>query len=91
MTVDPRVQALIEAPLRSAKTRQPPAAKADRCHYATPGSGPLGETCGSCRHLARVQLARTYLKCERMRAHWTGGAGTDIKARDRACSGWERR
>lgn len=58
-------------------------------HAAPPGSGPQGETCGSCRHLARKRMAKTYLKCALMQAIWTGGGGTDVRARDPACAKWE--
>jgi hypothetical protein len=58
-------------------------------HAAPVGSGPAGETCGSCKHLFRKSLSKTYLKCALVRSHWTGGGGTDIKARDAACSKWE--
>jgi hypothetical protein len=34
-------------------------------------------------------MAKTYLKCELMKAYWTGGAGSDIKARAPACRRWE--
>ena len=51
-----------------------------------PGTGPEGETCGSCEHLYRVRLANTYLKCGLMRGKWTGGGGTDVKARAPACA-----
>ena len=58
--------------------------------YAAPvGSGPKGETCGSCKHLFRNRMARVYLKCALTRAKWTGGGGTDIKARAPACAKWE--
>jgi hypothetical protein len=61
-----------------------------RGHAAAPGSGPQGETCGSCRHLARNRpSSRAYLKCGLMEAAWTGGAGTDVRARDPACSQWQ--
>lgn len=56
-----------------------------------PGTGPEGETCKSCQHLARVEYANVYLKCALMRAKWTGGGGTDVKARAPACSKWESR
>lgn len=59
-------------------------------YAAPPGSGPAGETCGSCKHLYRNQLAKTYLKCELMHASWTGGGKTDVRARSPACSRWER-
>jgi len=54
-----------------------------------PGSGPSGETCGSCKHLYRNRMAKVYLKCSLCRAKWTSGAGTDIKARSPACSKWQ--
>lgn len=58
-------------------------------HVAKPGTGPVGETCGSCKHLFRNEMARVYLKCALMRAVWTGGGGTDVRARDPACIKWE--
>ena len=60
-------------------------------HAWPPGTGPAGETCGSCRHLTRKRMARVYLKCWLMRARWTGGGATDIKAKDPACAKWEFR
>ncbi len=60
-------------------------------HAAPPGSGPAGETCKSCRHLARNQMAKVYLKCELMRAIWTGGGGTEVRAQDPACRRWGAR
>lgn len=57
-------------------------------HAAPVGSGPPGETCGTCQHLSRRTMAKTYLKCELMRAKWTGGGATDVRARDAACSKW---
>jgi hypothetical protein len=58
-------------------------------YAAAPGTGPDGETCGSCRHLYRKHMSKTYLKCFLMRRHWTGGSGTDIKAKSPACKVWE--
>jgi hypothetical protein len=58
-------------------------------HAWRPGTGPEGETCGSCKNLYRNVMAKTYLKCALMREHWTGGGGTDVKARDPACKFWE--
>lgn len=55
---------------------------------SSPGSGPTGETCGTCTHLSRIRKAKTYLKCALLRAHWTGGPGTDIRARTPACHFW---
>lgn len=66
--------------------------KAHAGYAATPGTGPMGETCHSCKHYAynEGRTARAYRKCALMRAIWTGGPGTDIKAGSPACSKWER-
>lgn len=53
-----------------------------------PGTGPAGETCGSCAHLVRKQVSKTYLKCELARGIWTGGRGSDVLARSPACGKW---
>jgi len=58
-------------------------------HAAPIASGPAGETCGSCRHMHHNRMANVYLKCELMRATWTGGPGTDVRAGDAACAKWE--
>lgn len=55
-------------------------------HVAPPGTGPKGETCGTCKHIRRF---RRYRKCDLARPNWTGGPGTDILARDAACMKWE--
>ena len=53
------------------------------------GSGPAGETCGSCKHLYPNRMAKVYWKCGLMRKFWTGGAGTDIRRAWAACEKWE--
>lgn len=59
-------------------------------HFATPGMGPAGETCGSCAYYRSVEYHnKTYPKCGRTKAVWTYGAGSDIRKKDAACSGWE--
>lgn len=58
-------------------------------YAAPPGTGPAGETCGSCRHIARLRYARIYLKCELNERAWTHGRKTDILARTPACRKWE--
>lgn len=58
-------------------------------YAAVPGTGPAGETCSTCRHIYRKRMAKTYIKCALMQVRWTGGAGTDIKAKAPACSKWE--
>ena len=57
-------------------------------HATAPGTGPAGETCGSCAHLYRRQMAKVYHKCELNRAKWSGGGKTDVKVRDPACEKW---
>ena len=57
-------------------------------YAATPGTGPAGETCGSCGNHAIVQHAKAYHKCRLMRQMWTGGIKTDIRVRSQACSLW---
>ena len=58
-------------------------------HAWRPGTGPEGETCKTCRHLVRKVMSKAYLKCGLMRAHWTGGGGTDVRAGDPACREWQ--
>jgi len=58
-------------------------------YAAPPGSGPAGEKCNTCAHFSGRMRSRRYLKCELMRAHWTGGPGTDIRARSPACARWQ--
>ena len=60
-----------------------------RGHAGPPGSGPEGETCKTCKHLTRVQYAKTYIKCRLTKATWTNGPGSDIRAKDAACWKWE--
>lgn len=59
-------------------------------YAATPGTGPAGETCKTCAHICRKTMSKTYLKCGLMRAHWTGGPGSDIRANSPACARWEK-
>ncbi len=56
-----------------------------------PGKGPAGETCKTCKHLVRLEYAKTYFKCGLCRGGWTHGVGTDIRLRSSACRLWEPR
>lgn len=51
-----------------------------------PGTGPAGETCGSCKHIVN---AGRYKKCGRNKARWTSSPKTDVLARSPACAKWE--
>ena len=58
-------------------------------YASVPGTGPAGETCSTCRYIYRKRMAKTYTKCALMVAPWTGGGGTDIRAKAPACNKWE--
>ena len=60
-----------------------------RGYYFSPGTGPAGETCGSCKHHVCKRMAKDYHKCGRARHLWTGGPASDIRVRSPACIGWE--
>lgn len=75
----------VEAPKRG-KHYVAPRGGADR-----PGTGPAGETCGSCKHMVRTYTgSKHFPKCGLNRACWTHGAKTDIRVRWAACSKWEK-
>ena len=61
-----------------------------RGHAARPGTGPDGETCGTCQHYTVKHMAKTYRKCGLTNATWTGGPGSDIRKKDPACSLWSK-
>lgn len=57
-------------------------------YAATPGTGPAGETCKTCRHRVRKYTgSKTFNKCGLVKA--TCGPGTDIKISAPACGRWE--
>lgn len=54
-----------------------------------PGTGPAGETCGSCTYCEAFHYRKRYYKCAaREGDHWKGGRATDIRPLDPACSKW---
>lgn len=55
-----------------------------------PGTGPTGETCGSCTHHVIKSMGKRYHKCLLTRPCWTGGKATDILVRAPACSKWTK-
>ena len=59
-------------------------------YAAMPGTGPEGETCGSCAncrgHTTRAD--RTFYKCALQVNAWTHGRGSDVLLRAPACSRW---
>lgn len=73
-------------PAERRKLRGPP----KRSGYAhIPGTGPEGETCGTCKH--KIAMRGRFLKCELRYETWTHGYGTDILARSPACKFWSAR
>ena len=80
-----QLQALRDAPMQAKKRRLPTPSG----HAWKPGTGPAGETCGSCKHLVHRRLAIVYLKCGANKAAWTGGRKSDVRAKDAACKKWE--
>jgi hypothetical protein len=98
VTIDPHTQAPLdlfgERPREGAMTdaerkrMRRRASERPRGHAMPSGTGPTGETCGSCRHLVRRQWSKTYLKCGLNQAAWTHGSRSDVRARDAACSKW---
>lgn len=85
---------LKDAPVRTGagrKRMRRRASEVPKGYAAQPGSGPGGETCATCRHLARKRrAARTCLKCELNRGAWTRAPGTDVRAGSPACQRWAR-
>lgn len=57
---------------------------------ARPGTGPAGETCGSCAHRCTISHGKNYQKCGLIRHRWTGGPATDIRLKSPACMHWEK-
>jgi hypothetical protein len=60
-------------------------------YAAPPGTGPSGETCGSCAYIRHSGNAGRYKKCELQRFRWTHGPGSDIRSGSPACSRWEKK
>ncbi len=58
-------------------------------YFAAPGTGPEGETCRTCKHATAKRMSKTYWKCGKASARWTGGLGSDIRLKSPACVGWE--
>lgn len=61
-----------------------------RGYAAKPGTGPKGETCGSCKHKTSG-FRRRFPKCILTRACWTHARRTDILVGADACEKWEKR
>ncbi len=92
MPVDPRIQAALDAPFAGQAASFLPKVGRGRSirkgFAAMPGTGPDGETCGSCAHCYFVQPnVKRFYKCRLTKL--THGAASDIKKRSPACARWE--
>lgn len=67
------------------------AKRPDMAHPYPPGTGPEGQSCGTCAKLREVRYSKKYFKCSVQYKHWTDGPGTDIRKKDPACLSWEPR
>jgi hypothetical protein len=68
---------------------RPPSQKRDRAHPYPPGSGPAGQSCGTCIKCVKRQFANNHYKCRVMMRFWADG--TDVRLKDPACKSWEPR
>jgi hypothetical protein len=57
-----------------------------RGYFYHPGTGPVNETCGSCKHCTGF---RRYKKCDLNKSRWTHSRTTDILVKSPACKHWE--
>ena len=59
-------------------------------YAARPGTGPEGETCGSCANcrLRTSRGGRRYHKCQLLYGAWTNGRATDVLISSPACEKW---
>ncbi len=63
-------------------------------YAAPPGTGPAGETCGTCQHkhsMSSNSGSKRFIKCLAAQERWTHGEGSDILAKSPACRAWKRR
>lgn len=61
-------------------------------HPYPPGTGPKGETCGTCRMCVKNPYRdRNYYKCRYLKFRWTCGQGTDLRLKDEACFLWKKK
>jgi len=73
---------LFGEPVNERPFKSPP----DLAHPAKPGTGPAGETCGTCAHCCRTRPGgRNYYKCFLIKKNWTNGPGSDLRLKDLAC------
>lgn len=62
-----------------------------RGYAFSPGTGPAGETCGTCRFYCSMNRGKRFAKCEKARSSWTHSRRTDVLSRAAACKFWEKK
>jgi hypothetical protein len=82
---DPDRGAMTDAERKRMRRR---AAEQPRGHAHLPGTGPTGETCGTCASLVRFTSSKAWHKCGLTRARWTFSRSTDVRVGDPACVKW---
>lgn len=70
---------------------QPKTAGQPKGYSAPPGTGPVGQTCKTCRHCRRLHWnkRKNFYKCVLIAKRWTQSYGTDIRLRSPACRNWQ--
>lgn len=69
----------------------PPRKKLGIGYAGTPGKGPTGETCGSCRFRQLAgRITRRYYKCGHERGYRSFSEASDIRLKTPACEFWIR-
>jgi len=60
-----------------------------RGYARRPGTGPEGQTCGTCANVVCKSYSRNYYKCGLVKT--TGGPATDIRLSSPACELWKKK
>jgi hypothetical protein len=92
MPLDPRIEAALKAPLRSGASAHaiaPAQARVPKGYGGIPGTGPIGETCASCRFCHPTGSDYRDWFCDRPRHAWH--RGTFINRHTKACARFEPR
>lgn len=84
MPIDPRIQKALDAPLTTPTDLR---FKPMRGHAMPPGTGPVGETCGSCRHRHPTGSDYREWVCNLDRSN----PRVPISSLEQACGRWEVR
>lgn len=59
-------------------------------YAAPPGTGPEGETCGSCGHCVfRMFRGRRFYKCENAARKWDRTRASDVLLHSPSCAQWK--